>query len=220
MTGVLNATDELLATTRAVRRGLDLDRPVARAVITDCLRLAQQAPTASNLPLAHFLVVYDPDQRAALAELYRRSFALYRDDPIAAGNIVTGDPAGDATQRRVMASAEYLAANLHRVPVLVLPCLRGWTDDASSRWVEATFLASVVPAAWSFCLAARSRGLGTAWTTMHLRYEREAADVLGIPFESVRQVALIPVAHNKNADLAPARRPPLDSYVTFTGEAP
>lgn len=211
MTGV----DLLLSTTRSVRRKLDLERPVSKEILADCLRLAQQAPTASNLALAHFLVVYDQDQRAELAELYRRSFVLYRDSPMAAGKIVTGDPAGDAAQQRVMASARYLAENLHRVPVLVIPCLRGWDDSLTSRPVEATLLSSVIPAAWSFCLAARSRGLGTVWTTMHLSFEREAADILGIPFESTRQVALIPVAHTTSADFAPAWRPPLDSFVTF-----
>jgi nitroreductase len=216
MTSTLgHATDLLLSTTRAVRRRLDFDRPVPREIIRDCLRLAVQAPSASNIRLSHFLVVDDQSRRSALAELYRRSFEFYRDDLAAAGNVVTGDPAGDAAQQRVMASAEYLAANLHRVPAMVIPCLSGWSDSVTSRWNEATFLASVIPAAWSFCLAARSRGLGTAWTTLHLRFEQEAAGILGIPFETMRQIALIPVAYSTGTDFQPAWRAPLESFVTF-----
>lgn len=207
--------DEVLSTTRSVRRRLDFDRPVSRDVVRECLALAMQAPSASNVTVSRFLVIDDPDVRASLAGLYRQAFEIYRAQPFAAGNIVTGDPVADATQQRVMASAAYLAENFHRVPVIVIPCVDGWADETSSRIVEATSLGSVIPAAWSFCLAARSRGLGTAWTTMHLIFERETAAVLGIPYETVRQLAMIPVAHTKGGEFRPAPRKSLDSVVTF-----
>jgi len=207
------SVDELLTTTRAVRRKLDFDRPVPRAVLHECFELALQAPTASNLALAGFLVVESAGRRRALAEIYRRAVEIYRQDPASAGNTPTGDPVRDATQRRVRRSVEHLAEHLHRVPALVVPCLLAPTDG--TRATEATFLASVIPAAWSFCLAARSRGLGTAWTTLHLLFEREAADILDIPYDTVRQLALIPVAHTTATRFGRAARPSVDSVVSF-----
>jgi nitroreductase len=209
------SADELLSTTRAVRKRLDLDRPVARETVRECLELALQAPNGSNAQIWRFLVVEDPGLRGKLADIYRRSFDLYREEPFAAGNIVTGEPVRDAAQRRVMDSAVHLAEHLHRVPVLVIPCLAGFPAAAADRFTESTLAGSLAPAAWSFCLAARSRGLGTAWTTLHLRYEEEAAAVLGVPYETTRQLALIAVAHTRGTDFRPAHREPVDSVVTF-----
>lgn len=196
--------DELLSTTRAVRRRLDLGRPVEREVIEACLDLALQAPSGSNTQGWHWLVVTDPGKRAALAELYNRVFArAYPADAMAA-------PGVDPTQQRVWSSASYLAEHLHEVPVHVIPCIWGRPPAGGN---QAGFWGSILPATWSFCLAARSRGLGTAWTSMHLVYEEEAAGILGIPYEQCAQAALIPVAYATGTDFKPAGRKPLGEIV-------
>jgi nitroreductase len=189
-----------------------LDEPVDPTLVRECIELALQAPTGSNMQSWHFVVVTDADVRAAIADLYKRAFAKYRDWPTAAGNIRTGTDAGDETQRRVMGSAEYLAQNLHRVPVHVIPCVSG-RYETGGWFANASMLGSVIPAAWSLCLAARSRGLGTSWTTLHLLYEREVADVLGIPFDEVSQVALIPLGRTSGTDFKPGPRRPVDEVL-------
>jgi nitroreductase len=201
--------DELLSTTRAVRRRLDLTRPVERNVLEECLALAQQAPSGSNSQGWHFVVVTDPAKRAALAEIYRVGWRAYI-GAISAQQ--AGDPARQATQQRVRASAQYLADHLHEVPVHVIPCIRGRTDGQPAAQ-QAGVWGSILPAVWSFMLAARARGLGTAWTSLHLSGEAEAARVLGIPYAEVMQAALIPVAYTKGTSFQPAPRAPLDTIV-------
>jgi nitroreductase len=195
-------TDELLSTTRAVRKRLDLTRPVEREVLEDCLRLAQQAPTASYSQNWHFVVVTDPERRTALAELWRQ----------VAGPYLARRPAANDQFVRIGEAVRHLAEHLHEVPVHVIPCVEGRTEDKPVAW-QASLFGSIVPAAWSFMLAARSRGLGTVWTTFHLMHEREAAEILGIPYEQVMQVALIPVAYSVGTDFKPGRRKSLDTMV-------
>ena len=197
----VQSVDELLSTTRAVRRRLDLERPVGRQVILDCLQLAMQAPTASNDQDWRWMVVTDADKRAAIAEVYRAVAGDYM--ARAAAN------AADPQTRRVYESADALTGILADVPVHVIPCLARRFDDAplvaaASAW------ASIIPAAWSFQLALRSRGLGSVWTTLHLARERDVADILGIP-DSVTQAALFPVAYTVGTDFRPAVRPPADT---------
>ena len=201
--------DELLSTTRAVRKRLDLGRPVERETIEECLRLAQQAPTASYAQNWHFVVVTDPDKRAALAELWRSVAGPYLEQRAAAW-------AGDPRIGRIGDAVHHLAEHLHEVPVHVIPCVEGRTEDApvvgqASRW------ASIIPAAWSFMLAARARGLGTVWTTFHLVHEREAARLLDIPYEDVMQAALIPLAYTIGTDFKPGARKPLDTIAHWNG---
>lgn len=198
--------DHLLSTTRAVRRRLDLDRPVDPAVVVECLRLAVQAPTAGNTQSWHWMVVTDPGKRAALADLYRQGGRRHLER-----NLEATDPS-DAQTRDVYRSALHLADILERVPVLVIPCIDGRVDGASNA-AAATLYASIIPAAWSFQLALRSRGLGSAWTSLHLIREKEAAALLGIP-DQVTQVALLPVAHTVGLDFKPARRVPAEQ-VTY-----
>ncbi|MCU0311117.1 MAG: nitroreductase family protein [Acidimicrobiales bacterium] len=206
------ATDHLLTTTRAVRRRLDLDRPVDPAVLLDCLRIATQAPTASNDRNWRWVVVTDPDRRAALADLYRASGADY----LARAAETETDP----QTRRVYESALALTETLHRVPVHVIPCIERRFDGAANP-IAASAYGSILPAAWSFLLALRSRGLGSVWTTLHLFREQEAAELLGIP-DHVTQVALFPVAHTTGGDFHPAARPPVESVTSWNrwGEAP
>jgi nitroreductase len=199
--------DELLSTTRCVRRRLDLTRPVERDVLEDCLRLAQQAPTASYREDWHFVVVTDAGQRAALAELWREGARSYLGpiDPAAARGL-------DPFRRRLLDSVLHLVEHIHEVPVHVIPCIEGRTDGKSGA-AQASRWSTIAPATWSFMLAARSRGLGSCWTSFHLRHEREAAQVLGLPYEEVMQTALVPVAYTIGTDFKAAGRKPLETML-------
>jgi nitroreductase len=194
--------DELLSTTRSVRLRLDLERPLEREVLEECLRLAQQAPTGGNSQGWSFVVVTDPAKRERLAEWWRE----------VADGYLADRPGGG----RIRGGVRYLADNLQHVPAHVIPCISPRTDGRPSA-AQAVTWGSIIPAAWSFMLAARSRGLGTVWTTFHLAHEREAAELLGIPYDEVMQVALIPVAYTKGTDFKPAPRRPLDTMVRWDG---
>jgi nitroreductase len=206
------APDELRTTTRAIRKRLDLSRPVPRQLIEECLAVAQHAPTGSNWQNWHFLVVTDPDKRAALAELYRKAFEIYLTMPIAVPNLPFDDPVRQTIQVRVTDSLRYLADHLHEVPVHVSPCIAARTDNAPIGF-QAAWWGSILPATWSFMLAARARGLGTCWTSLHIFFEEEAAKVLGIPHAEVMQAALIPVAYMNGSELRPSPRDPLQKSV-------
>jgi nitroreductase len=202
--------DVLLSTTRAVRKRLDLERPVPRELVEECVNVAIQAPTASNTQNWHFVLIDDPSRRLALAEIYRRAWDNYVQAMASAKGYPESDPRGQRAGA-VGESAAYLAANFERVPVLLIPCLWGRVPESDApTWRQAGFWGSLFPAVWSFMLAARARGLGTAWTSMHLQFEREAADVVGIPFDSCSQGGLIPVAYSIGTDFKPASRLPLD----------
>jgi nitroreductase len=207
---VLDLTpDELLSTTRAVRRRLDLGRPVEREVLEECLTLAQQAPTGSYRQDWHFVVVTDAERRARLADLWRQGAERYLG--------AVGDPAEvPGMMGRVLGGVVHLRDHLHEVPVHVIPCIQGRTDGKSA-FAQASRWGSIVPATWSFMLAARARGLGTVWTTFHLAREQEAAELLGIPYDDVMQAALIPVAYTIGTDFKPGVRAPLDSFVRWDG---
>ena len=198
----LAITDELLSTTRAVRKRLDLDRPVERQVILDCIRLSQQAPTGSNAQGWQWMVVTDPEKRAGLATIYREAAGDYFDSPVAEE---------DVAAQRVRDSARYLRDNLARVPVHVIPLVQGKASEVPRR-LAAGWYGGILPAAWSFQLALRARGLGSAWTTLHLIQAERAAELLGIP-DDYTQVALFPVAYTIGTDFKPAKRPPVETIV-------
>jgi nitroreductase len=199
-------SDELLSTTRSVRKRLDFERPVERELLDECLALAQQAPNASNSEPWRFVVVTEEATRAKLAECYRTGWSAYRKE--------IDEQRRDATDAPVLDSAQYLADRFHEVPVMVLPCLVPRADSAPSAR-QAGLYGSVIQAAWSFQLAARARGLGTCWTTLHLPRERDAAEALGIPFERVQQVALITVGYSLGTDFKPGRRVALERVVRY-----
>jgi nitroreductase len=208
--------DELLTTTRAVRRRLDLTRPVAPELIRECLAMAQQAPSGGNRQKATFVVVTDPERRRALGDLYRSAWDHYMAEGVGSGPPTTPatDPGARERQQRIGRSARHLADHLAEVPVHVVACHAGRTEDRP-QVVQASAFGSVLPAVWSFMLAARARGLGTAWTTIHLFHEREAADLLGIPYDEVAQVALIPLAHTIGTEFRPGPRRPLDGFARW-----
>lgn len=214
---MLNLTpDELLSTTRSVRKRLDFSRPVEPEVIRECLAVALQAPNGGNRQGWQWVVVTEPEKRKALGDLYRKGWNDYLklpfNQPEAMTKAFASNPEKLQTQLRVADSAQYLADHMHDAPVLVVPCVRGRLDgltanEAAGQW------GSILPAVWSFMLALRARGLGSSWTTIHLYYEREAAEALGIPYEKYTQAALIPVAYTQGTDFKPAPREPLEQVL-------
>ena len=207
--------DELLSTTRAVRRRLDFDRPLDMELVYECLQLAIQAPTGANRQGWHFMLVTDPQKKLAVAELYRKGWDSYIGSSRAKIPPEEKPVAEQSHDERVVSSSDYLAKNMHRAPVLLIPCISGRISGAGKNLAfrQASHFGSILPAAWSFMLAARVRGLGACWTTLHLIYEEEAADVLGIPYESITQAGMIPVAHTLGTSFRPAPRKPLDDLV-------
>ncbi|HJW68069.1 MAG TPA: nitroreductase family protein [Candidatus Binatia bacterium] len=206
----LATADHLLTTTRSVRKRLDFAKPVDLAVVGRCLEIAFQAPTGSNAQGWHFVVVTDADKRRALADLCRKAFELYANNPDLRPTF------GDDDLRmkqlpRVVDSAMHLAEHMHEAPVLVIPCIEGRVENAGTL-AQASVYGSILPAAWSFMLALRTRGLATAWTTLHLMFEQDAAKILGLP-EHVTQTALFPVAHYTGTDFKPAKRIPTAQLV-------
>ena len=205
--------DQLLSTTRSVRKRLDLTRPVEPELLRECLELAVQAPTGGNTQYWHFLIVTDAEKRKAIGEFYRQGMSeVYGNREATSDQPLARDPERARTQERVLSSSQYLAAHMHEVPVHVIPCIMGRLDTFPAQQ-QAGAWGSILPAVWSFMLAARARGLGTSWTTLHLQHEREAAEVLGIPYEKVTQAALIPVAYSIGTDFQPGARKPLDKVL-------
>lgn len=217
-----NETDRLLTTTRAVRKRLDLSRPVEPDVVLECLRIATQAPTGGNLQRTRWVVVVDRELRKALGELYRRAMDPYHQ---IMEQLVTATGANE----KVLSSSKYLATVMDRVPVLVVPCELGkpgesnallkqgnYPYELSDNVAASGFYGSVWPTVWSFMLALRSRGLGSALTTMHLALEREAGELLDIP-ETVTQIGLIPVAYYKGESFKPANRRPAEEITYWNG---
>ena len=207
------SADEVLRTTRAVRKRLDLDRPVAMTLIRECLDIALQAPSGSNAQGWQFVLVTDRGKIAAIADYYQRAFAEYEVSAYQPMEQHKDNPDMAETQARVLSSAKYLADNLGRVPALLIPCLQGRPDTPGlPLGAMAGMFGSIIPAVWSFMLAARERGLGTCWTTLHLDHERAVAELLGIPDDHA-QVALIPIAHTLGTDFKAAPRKPLDDVL-------
>jgi nitroreductase len=201
--------EHVLSTTRSVRKRLDLDRDLPDEPVMDCLRIAQQAPTASNSQGWHFVLVRDPAKRGRLASIFRQAQA----DHLA--EMPAFAPPSDPQTARVYESAAHLADVMHRVPLLVLPCIEGRPEELAHTYAAALY-GSIYPAVWSFMLALRARGIGSSWTSIHLRREREAAELLGIP-DGVTQVALLPVAYFTGDDFRPAARPPVETITHVDG---
>ncbi|MCP4356510.1 MAG: nitroreductase family protein [Chloroflexi bacterium] len=209
----LDTVDKLLTTTRTVRKRLDLTRSVEPELIEECLQLAIQAPTGGNSQGWHFLMVTNPQKKVRIGELYQKSFAIYaRSQEEQAASREEG-ALYEQQQMRVVKSAVYLANNMGQVPVMVIPCIHGRAENLG-QMVQAGLYGSILPAAWSFMLALRSRGLGSAWTTLHLRYEQEIAELLSIP-PDVTQAALLPVAYYTGDDFRPAKRIPAAEVLSW-----
>jgi nitroreductase len=205
--------DELLSTTRAVRKRLDVDRPVPDDLVRECVAAAMQAPSGSNNMTMQFVVVRDADKRAAIGEVYRQCYEIYKGlDGIYVGSITKPTESEQAQQQRVQTSADFLGDHMGDAPVLVIACTAGRADGVPAM-MSASMMGNILPATWSFMLAARARGLGTAWTTVHLMMEQQVADIVGIPFHEVQQVCLTPVAFTVGTDFKPAARPEPDTII-------
>ena len=203
------SADEVLTTTRSVRKRLDFDRPVEREIVMECLDIALQAPTGSNSQGWQWVFVEDADKKQQLRDIYRENFRMYR-----------ADAPPDLRERRparrppgpVIDSADYLSENFHRAPMLLIPCLKGKPDVIAG---SAGFWGSLLPAVWSFMLALRERGIGSAWTTLHLINggEQRTAELLGIPFDRYSQAGLFPIAYTQGTEFKPASRLPASKLV-------
>ncbi len=213
MTTLPLTPDELLTTARSVRKRLDFTRPVPDALVRECLEIALQAPSGSNRQGWHWIVVTDPAKRAGLGDLYRRAVDSYLKSSGSAAKLFRDDASRAPVQERVGESVAYLGEHMGEAPVLVVPCLKVGSLAAGN---QAGLWGSLLPAAWSYMLAARARGLGTAWTTLHLMYEREAAELLGLP-EGIAQAALIPTAYYTGETFKRAARLPLDEVLHVNG---
>ena len=209
-------SDELLTTTRAVRKRLDFDRPIDDATLKECLQIAAQAPTGSNAQGWQFMFVRDAAKKEKLAQYYLDTWNFYKTQPYAIHALhKESGKAQEESQERSTSSAQYLADNMAKAPVLMIPCIAGRTDvpEGAPIMSQASLFGSIIPAAWSFMLAARSRGIGSAWTTLHLMNEKAIAEILGIPFDQYMQVAMIPLAYTKGTNFKPAYRPPVETIM-------
>ncbi len=206
--------DELLSTTRAVRKRLDFTRAVPDDLIRECVAAAMQSPSGSNNMTMQFVIVRDEAKRKAIGEVYRQCYSIYQSmDGIYIGSIDKGEPVGRAQQLRSANSADFLGEHMGDAPALLLACTAGARVDGAPAMMAASMMGNVLPATWSFMLAARARGLGTAWTTVHLMMEQTVADIVGIPFDSVQQVCLSPIAYTMGTDFKPAGRPAPDTII-------
>lgn len=201
------SADEVLTTTRAVRKRLDLTRPVPREVITECVDIAHQSPSGSNTQRWRWVFVDDPAKKLALAEIYRKRFYAYA--------VESGKPKSEQAGDAIQESATFLAENLEHVPVLCIPLLADRMTEGTPVARQASRWGSILPAVWSFMLALRERGLGSCWTTMHLADEREVAEMLNIPYDQYTQAGLFPVAYTIGTDFKLAKRPPAEQVIRW-----
>jgi len=215
----LDQVDRLLTTTKAVRRRLDLHRPVDRETIVECIRLASYSPNASNAQEWHWIVIDDPDQIARVGEQYRKCTV-----EVVSKMLAVKEAAGDDAGARISRSIIYLAEHMAEVPVIVIPCYD--VEEGSRRYgrligperptwtMEPGMYASIYPAVWSFLLALRSRGLGSTLTTAHQSDQAAMAEILGIP-PTWDQTALLPVAHTTGGDFKPSPRAPVEDMIVW-----
>tara|TARA_Y100001936_G_scaffold54886_2_gene53685 strand:+ start:393 stop:1046 length:654 start_codon:yes stop_codon:yes gene_type:complete len=211
------SADEVLTTTRSVRRRLDLEKEVSPEILRECLNIALQAPTGSLRQDWHFVVSTDRDQCREVGTIYQEVWTkMVTDDYLNASASRQGEKGDQASWLNMMGSARHLAETFPEVPAIFVPCISGRLEGADAM-TQAVKWGSVIQAAWSFMLAARNRGLGTCWTTVHLQREEDVADILGIPFASIQQVALSPVAHTIGTSFKSGRRKPSAEFVHFNG---
>lgn len=207
--------DELLSTTRAVRKRLDFSRSVPDDLVRECVAMALQAPSGSNEIAMRFVVVRDRATIAAVADVYWQCWQIYAGSPRFAGAIRRDTEELQSQQQRVASSATYLAEHMAECPVLVLGCARTRRVESAPAAQLSGAFGNIMPAMWSFMLAARARGLGTAWTTIHLMKEQAVADIVGIDYDALQQVCLTPLAFTEGTDFKPALRPDPDTVIDW-----
>ena len=197
----LAQADLLLTTARALREDMDLERPVERAVIEACVKLAIQAPAGTTLPTEHFLIVMDPEKKNAIAQLYQKACYPFLERQEAQ---ISGNDAKDIEKRQKLASLRWQADIFHKIPAFVI-ALKNGRVETTDVLPHASFYGGIFPIAWSFVLALRARGLGACWMSLLISAERETAELLGIP-QDVTQTVLFPVGYYKPNAPAPALR--------------
>jgi nitroreductase len=198
----LGEVDRLLTTTKQVRQRLDLTRPVPYDVLLECIELAGHAPMGGNLERNRWMIIDDAAVKAAVATRFAEVGRPYL--------AMNAEVRGDDRSRRVIDSATFLVDHLTEVPALVLSMRLDRPPIDQSQGQVAAYYGSVLPGVWSFQLAARARGIGSAWTTFHLEHEAEIAEVLGVP-ATVTQVCLLAVGYYTGDTFTPApRRPAAD----------
>jgi nitroreductase len=209
----LNLTvDEVLSTTRAVRRRLDVTRPVPRAVLEECLELALQAPNGANRNEWRWIIVDDPELVAKLAAEYKAAMGVYQESRVGEAAMTDDVPGGD----RIAASAHALADKLHQMPAILIPLMPGRPEgkgvpELSPMW------GSILPAVWSFLLALRERGLGSTWTTVASRREKQIAQLLSIPDGQFTQVGMFLIAYTIGTDFKKVYRKPVSEVLAYNG---
>ena len=209
----LSSVDKILTTTRSVRKRLNFARDVDNDVIKACIEIALQAPTGANGQGWHFLIVDDPQKKAVIADYYKQAWAHFYGGTEENANPSAGQAHNPKSQRAMWRSAAYLAANFEKVPVMIIACVEG-RFEAASPLAQASMYGSILPAVWSLMLALRARGLGSAWTTLHIQFEREIGELLGIP-DTYTQAVLLPVAHFTGDDFKPADRLPASEVTSW-----
>ena len=203
--------DEVLTTTRAVRKRLDVTRPVPRELLEECLELALQAPNGSNRNTWRWIIIDDPEMVGKLAEEYKAAMGLLNDGSMPTPNPLTSDIPGED---KILSSAYALVEKLDKMPAILIPLMPGRPDDKSIV-DQASMWGSIVQAVWSFMLALRERGLGSIWATVTSRREKEIAELLGIPFDEYTQVGFFPVAYTIGTDFKRAWRKPVSEVLTY-----
>ncbi|MFM8643739.1 MAG: nitroreductase family protein [Actinomycetota bacterium] len=201
------SADEVLTTTRSVRKRLDFDRPVSREIVTECIEIAHQSPSGSNSMRWRWLIVDDQAGKDFLAGIYRERFHAYAANP--------GKPVEERAGSAVQESGVYLADNLARVPILVIPLLADRMTESTPVSRQASRWGSILPGVWSFMLALRERGLGSCWTTLHLGDEKSVAERFNVPYEQFTQAGLFPVAYTIGTDFKLAKRPPAETFIRW-----
>lgn len=196
----LESVDYILKTTRSVRKRLDLNRPVDKDVVKECLEIALQAPTGSNIQGWKWLIVTDTNKKAKIGDFYKRSFIAYSKG----ASIPNPNIQDQNQQKKVYNSASYLADHMGEVPMMIFACIEGRTSNSS---IAAGLYGSIIPAAWSLMIALRSRGIGASWTTLHLAYEKECNEILGIP-DNITTAVMLPVAYFTGETFKEAKRVP------------
>lgn len=206
------SVDEVLTTTRAVRKRLDVTRPVSRELLEECLEVALQAPNGSNRNTWRWIIVDDPAMIAKLADEYKAAMGLLND-----GSMPTPNPIGTSERdQRVLDSAYALVEKLDKMPAVLIPLMPG-RPDGTDTVTQASMWGSIVQAVWSFMLALRERGLGSIWATVTSRREKEIAELLGIPFDEYTQVGFFPIAYTEGTEFKKAWRKPVSEVLTYNG---
>jgi nitroreductase len=210
----LASIDHVLNTTRSVRLRLDLGREVSREIIEEALEIALQAPTGANTQTWRFLVVTDSKIKSGIADYYRKGAELYIADQtgmtqtgVSATREFSADDMRAAQKEGVMNSSMFLLENMQNVPAMIIPCIESRFED-EKPFVQASMYGSILPATWSLMLALRARRIASAWTSLHLVYEKEVRELVGMP-DNFTQAALLPIAWLKGGELHKAKRLPL-----------